>query len=71
MKTKAIGLLFLLSLSLGFVSCKKCVTCTYTYQNQAYSSGEQCGNKNFVEETKKVWQNNATAVGAVATCTED
>jgi hypothetical protein len=70
MKTKVLGILLLFSFSLGFISCKRCVTCTYTYQGKQYNSGEQCGNKDFVAETKKVWQDNATAVGETATCTE-
>ncbi|MBI4645060.1 MAG: hypothetical protein HY738_00325 [Bacteroidia bacterium] len=50
-------------------SCQECTTCSYvTPEGTTVTSGEICGNKEKIEDTKKQWMEYEETYGVVVTC---
>lgn len=53
-------------------SCKKCSTCTYTYQvageTKTYTYPELCGSKNDIDDYEQACSEAAAAVGGSCSC---
>ena len=54
--------------AVGATSCKKCITCTYTFGGQTYSSGEVCGNKDDIDAVEAQWEAAGTLAGVTTSC---
>lgn len=55
-------------------SCKKCTTCTYTYdvggQQLSYTYPELCGNKSDIDDYEAVCAQAAAVYGNACTCVD-
>lgn len=75
---RILTLLFVLFLFVGTLSiqsCKKCTTCTYTYQifgqTETYSYPELCGSKSEINNYKDACAAAASNVSASCTCIDN
>jgi len=62
--------------SFSMLSCKKCTTCSYTYQLAGqdvvtYNYPELCGNNNDIDDYKDVCSAAAAVYGNTCLCVDD
>ena len=67
---------FLFVGAFSFQSCKKCATCSYTYQLAGqdiatYTYPELCGNSSDIDDYEAVCAAAAAVYGNLCTCVED
>jgi hypothetical protein len=64
-----------LAATFAFVSCKKCVTCSYEYDylgaKQPVSYPQECGTSKQIKEFKANVESDANRHGVTSTCTTD
>jgi hypothetical protein len=68
--------IFLFVGAFSFQSCKKCTTCSYTYQVAGqpiatYTYPELCGNSNDINDYKDVCAQAAAVYGNSCTCVDN
>ena len=68
MRKLALILPVLFLAAVTFSSCKKCMTCSYSYEGVVEESDEKCGNKEELEDFERLWMEYEHSKGVDVIC---